>query len=488
MNNIIEKSEGLKVRKLDDRWEFNISHLDENIVKQILEEVIGIQQTSIPAVVLFLGDKNSSENKFIDNYEIRKEYIKNGQNLCNMLQKAGKFSIAVLQSDTFDDFFGLALACHYRITLPNINIGFISIDKGDLPRWGQLTRLIRLIGKNKTLNWLLLSGHINTNDPLANQFYDELIEENQIKSSIDNLIDKINKLNPMMLAMLIRNLGIGEEDDRTLDRFESYHDKLQHSPYKPNIEFSNTPSAYLRGPDSTRNYTVILNKDLESTMMKDLKEDQVDFLFDQLMDDIDFEISGRVIDLGAGSCWLASKLSRLSEVEEVVASELSDNELLTKGLVGLEAFDADLSKIKFKVGNFNAVDEENESFDYVFFARALHHSNDAKESLAQAYKILKPGGRVIAFDEHIIPGHVSASRQENLDQRTTEEYSKEDYKNIFEICGFKVSFVPFYKNNFRKFLGFTYNDLFLIKYTPRRFFYGRRYARFHMIGYKPSNN
>jgi len=488
MNNLVQKLEGLKISKHDDRWEFHIHDLDGNIVKRILEEVIEIQQTSIPAIVVFLNVKASIKNKFIDDHQARKEYISNGQNLCNMLQKAGKFSVAVVQSDTYDELFGLALACHHRIMLPNISIGFTSNKNGDLPFWGQLTRLTKLIGKHKTLNLLFLNSQINTSDPAANLFYDELVEDDQIKNSIDNLISKINKLDPVMLSMLIRNLGIGEEDENTLDRFEAYHDKLQHSPYKPEIEFSNTPSSYLRGADSTRNYTVILNQDLERKMMKSLKEDQVDFLFDQLMNEVDFEISGRVIDLGAGSCWLSAKLSRLPKVEEVVASELSDNELLTKGLVGLEAFDADLNKIRFKVGNFNAVDEENESFDYVFFARALHHSNDAEESLAQAYKVLKPGGRVIAFDEHIIPENVSLSRQEDLDQRTTEEYTKGDYKKIFEKCGFSVDFVPFYKNNYRKFLGFTYNDLHMIKYTPRRFFYGRRYARFHMVGLKPNSN
>ena len=313
---------------------------------------------------------------------------------------------------------------------------------------------------------------------------DDECEPLSSEAAVTRIVEQIGQMDPVTRSLLIRNFGIGEKDDDTLDRFEAFHSRLRHNPFSPSLQYSQTLSTSLRQEDAARNFRVVVDHDVEGRLLEKLETDQASFLFQQFLNSIDFDIRGRVIELGAGSCWLSAEFSKMPEVEEVVAVDLSDNELLLKAPIALETFQANMEKMTFIVGNFNAAHFQPESFDVVAFARALHHSSDVRESLRQAHRLLRTGGRVIAFQEHIQPRVLSPQRRRALARRTTVELSLAQYRQAFAETGFRMKTVPYFCNNPRKIWRLTVNDRHLVQYTPRRFLNGLFYAHFHLVATK----
>src|SRR5262245_61841754 len=73
-------------------------------------------------------------------------------------------------------------------------------------------------------------------------------------------------------------------------------------------------------------------------------------------------VRGKVIDFGAGTCWVTARLSRLASVDEVVALDLSERFMTTVGARIIEQTGADASKIRFAVSSFNETPFGNDSF------------------------------------------------------------------------------------------------------------------------------
>ena len=469
----------IKLDKTDLRWTFTISGTNPAAVEEILLGLSELQQTDVPTVVFRLRcSTHDTSSQTLD-----REQVERGQTMCDMIERAGKFTICVIEQDTYADPFEIALACHLRIGLPDITVGFPEAPQGKLPRWGGLSRMTRMLGETKTLQFLALSPVVDESEARVMGFLHEVHPLEHVAGILDKVCLSISRFEPVSRALLIRNLGIGEEA-QNLNRFEAFLDHSRLSPYRPSFSYTETPSADIRTEDSRRNYSVIFDHDLEGKLHRGFDVDQVDFLFRQFIDAIDFEIRGRVIELGAGSCWFSSKLSRLKGVSEVVALELSDNELIVKGTPGLERFGADMDKIQFIVGNFNSVSYAPESFDVVVFARALHHSNDAKASLTQANRLLRPGGKLIAFQEHIVPAILSRTRKLSLKKRTTVELTLRGYKDLFAKTGFDFQEIPYFVDHYRDFRGLTFNDRYLVQYTPRRLLNRLFYGYFHLVGTK----
>lgn len=152
-------------------------------------------------------------------------------------------------------------------------------------------------------------------------------------------------------------------------------------------------------------------------------------------------LRGRIIDLGAGTCWTTAALSRIDSINEVVALDLSERFLTEVGARVLRQCAADLDKVRFAVGSFNDVPFPSGSFDCAFLVAAIHHSLSPIKTLLEAKRILKDHGTLVLVETPSSLLHIRRDRERALElsrSRAATEicYTKGELHYLLRQAGF----------------------------------------------------
>jgi len=99
----------------------------------------------------------------------------------------------------------------------------------------------------------------------------------------------------------------------------------------------------------------------------------------------------RVLDLGAGSGWLSHRLAASGHL--VVAVDRLDDEM--DGLGACRHYPVSFAAVQ---ADFDALPFEPAQFDLAIFDGSLHYSPDPEATLAEAMRMLVPGGTVVVMD------------------------------------------------------------------------------------------
>lgn len=119
-------------------------------------------------------------------------------------------------------------------------------------------------------------------------------------------------------------------------------------------------------------------------------------MFENAMVEMQLTGQERILDVGAGQGW-ASKYFAQKGCTVFATDIVADDwfglgrayAIMDEAHVRFEPMLADGEKMPFP----------DDHFDYVFFQGALHHFSDFHPVLVEVYRILKPGGRIIAAGE-----------------------------------------------------------------------------------------
>jgi ubiquinone/menaquinone biosynthesis C-methylase UbiE len=127
--------------------------------------------------------------------------------------------------------------------------------------------------------------------------------------------------------------------------------------------------------------------------------EEVARMFDMALDEMQLNGNEVILDMGAGQGWASRYFA--AKGCRVIATDIVDDEwyglgrawaIMDRAGVYFEPMLADGENLPFPA----------DTFDIVFFCGALHHFRDAKGVLAQVFRVLKPGGRLIATGEPAI--------------------------------------------------------------------------------------
>lgn len=100
-----------------------------------------------------------------------------------------------------------------------------------------------------------------------------------------------------------------------------------------------------------------------------------------------------IVDLGAGEGVLSQLLAR--RANSVIC--IDNSPAMVK--VGQElARENDFSNLSYKLGDIEKVPLPDASVDLALLSQALHHANKPEAAIAEAYRILRPGGRIVILD------------------------------------------------------------------------------------------
>lgn len=101
----------------------------------------------------------------------------------------------------------------------------------------------------------------------------------------------------------------------------------------------------------------------------------------------------KIADLGAGEGLISQLLAR--RAEEVVCIDNSPKMVeFGRELAAKNEF----TNLRYELGDIEEVPLKDKTFDLVLLSQALHHAQHPERALAEAYRILKPGGEVIIID------------------------------------------------------------------------------------------
>lgn len=159
-------------------------------------------------------------------------------------------------------------------------------------------------------------------------------------------------------------------------------------------------------------------------------------------------VRGRVIDLGAGSCWATAFLSKLDGVDEVVALDLSEGFLRRVGAPVVRHYGGREDKVTFAASSFEAVPFESGSFDAAFLIAAIHHSLAPLKVLLEGRRVLKPGGVLVVIESPSSLLRIRRQREQALElSRTTPTteitYTRGELEYLLRHAGFHhLRFLP----------------------------------------------
>ena len=110
-------------------------------------------------------------------------------------------------------------------------------------------------------------------------------------------------------------------------------------------------------------------------------------------------LQGVGLEVGAGTALLSCVLAKRPAVDAILALEICQKmaELVIPKVAEF-VLGEDAEKIVPVVGSFDDLRLPDESLDFIVDIDSLHHSDDLPRTLAESARVLKPGGRMLAFD------------------------------------------------------------------------------------------
>jgi ubiquinone/menaquinone biosynthesis C-methylase UbiE len=115
------------------------------------------------------------------------------------------------------------------------------------------------------------------------------------------------------------------------------------------------------------------------------------------------EFCGRILEIGAGAAWFSAELSKLPNVVEVYATDVSPKVLKEQAPKMFKLLGAQSEKITRMPADPHQLDFPDNHFDFVVCAGVLHRAVNLVELLSEARRVLKPGGRFVAIREPVWP-------------------------------------------------------------------------------------
>ncbi|MFA5862692.1 MAG: class I SAM-dependent methyltransferase [Candidatus Thermoplasmatota archaeon] len=153
-------------------------------------------------------------------------------------------------------------------------------------------------------------------------------------------------------------------------------------------------------------------------------------------------IKGRVLDAGAGTCWLTARLSTVPSVTEAHALDLSPRFLTETGKAVIEHLGGDLSRVRFTASDFTRTPYPDAHFDAAWMVASIHHSRRPAETLRELHRIVKRDG-VVVIELPIAPHHL---RKATVHAETAERgiitervYTDRQFRDLFRSAGFVVA-------------------------------------------------
>lgn len=152
------------------------------------------------------------------------------------------------------------------------------------------------------------------------------------------------------------------------------------------------------------------------------------------------DLKGLAMDLGAGRGIASYALAR--DGWKVAALEPDSSELVGAGAIKTLALENSLPiSVTQEFGE--RIDFDSKSFELVFARQVLHHANDLEQLCSELFRVLKPGGTLIAVRDHVISSKKDLAAFFDVHPLHSlyggeNAYTYQEYLSALKKAGFKV--------------------------------------------------
>jgi ubiquinone/menaquinone biosynthesis C-methylase UbiE len=139
------------------------------------------------------------------------------------------------------------------------------------------------------------------------------------------------------------------------------------------------------------------------------------------------------LDVGCGTGILLDQLVRLDRNIKLHGLDISE-EMIVKAKEKLG------KRATLIVGSANKLPYKSNSFDYVTCCTSLHHHPSTKNSMAEFYRVVKPGGKVLVLDlfvDGVIRKLIYTWDNIVFHEKDTFVYTKKQMQSLFHSIGFR---------------------------------------------------
>jgi len=134
-----------------------------------------------------------------------------------------------------------------------------------------------------------------------------------------------------------------------------------------------------------------------------------------------------IADLGAGEG--ASSLLLAQNAKRVIAVDTSANMI---EVARDQALRAGILNVEYRLGDMEDLPIDSSSVDLAFFSQSLHHALHPARALAEAHRILHPGGRIVILD--LVRHRFEEARELYADEWLG--FSESDLESMLHQSGF----------------------------------------------------
>ena len=147
-----------------------------------------------------------------------------------------------------------------------------------------------------------------------------------------------------------------------------------------------------------------LRKSLKGINFRDIHREAISrgeryrHILDMIIQMLNIPDNSVCADLGAGTATFAALISLQPKVQKVYAVEISEQ--FTKDIMPItfDYFKVPKEKIVRIVGDFNRLEFKDNSLDFTVETGSFHHSEDIAITLSECYRVLRPGGFLLAVE------------------------------------------------------------------------------------------
>ena len=149
----------------------------------------------------------------------------------------------------------------------------------------------------------------------------------------------------------------------------------------------------------------------------------------------------KVLEVGASFCWSPRRFAQRGC--QVVALDVT-NYLMTSDLF----FEKDGNYFERVMADMSVLPFKNDTFDIIFSHSVIHHCKELKKLFAEFYRVLKPGGRVVALHEcafGLLEDKAGAALQEAIEEGFNENaYTIPEWVRGAKDGGFRKTKIHFF--------------------------------------------